>query len=78
MRQKGRLAAKSVLNCGPNKDSITNAIQCAVDRAYKKANEKIENPYGSGDASSLIIEMIKSLDGSIMKTFYDIKSGDAV
>ena len=71
MRQKGRLAAKSVLNCEPNKDSITNSIQCAVDRAYKKSDEKIVNPYGSGDASSQVIEMIKSLDGCIMKTFFD-------
>jgi UDP-hydrolysing UDP-N-acetyl-D-glucosamine 2-epimerase len=78
MRQKGRLAAKSVLNCEPNKNSIINAMQVAVDKAYKKTDEKIENPYGSGDASSQVIEMIKSLDGSTMKTFYDIRSGGAV
>lgn len=78
MRQKGRLAAKSVLNCEPNKESIINAMQCAIDKSYKKADEKIENPYGSGDASSQVIEMIKTLDGSVMKKFYDIKSGDSV
>ena len=76
MRQKGRLAAKSVLHCEADKASITSAISNAVNRSYKTVGEKIINPYGAGDASGKVIDMIKSLDSTSIKTFYDITSGD--
>lgn len=73
VRQKGRLAAKSVLNCSANKESIIEAIESAVSRTYKNANEKIHNPYGSGNASAQAIKMLKNLDFEPTKSFYDIK-----
>ena len=73
VRQKGRLAAKSVLNCPARKESIIEAIESAVSRSYKSANEKIHNPYGSGNASAKAIEMLKNLDFEPTKSFYDIK-----
>ena len=73
VRQKGRLAAKSVLNCPARKESIIEAIESAVSRSYKSANEKIHNPYGSGNASAKAIEMLKNLDFESTKSFYDIK-----
>ncbi|KFB98276.1 UDP-N-acetylglucosamine 2-epimerase [Trabulsiella guamensis ATCC 49490] len=72
-RQKGRLAAKSVLNCDATKQSIAETLKIAVSRSYKKSDEKIVNPYGQGDASSRIIEMIKTMQFIPGKTFYDIK-----
>ena len=72
-RQKGRLAARSVLNCDATQESITQALNTAIARSYKDRDEKIANPYGQGDASSKIIEMIKSLHFVPGKTFYDIK-----
>lgn len=72
-RQKGRLAALSVLNCAATKESITQALHVAVSRSYKSCDEDIVNPYGQGDASSKIIEMIKSMHFVPGKTFYDIK-----
>ncbi len=45
-RQKGRLAAKSVLNTTATKESISNAIGLAVSRKYKAEDENIANPYG--------------------------------
>lgn len=74
MRQKGRLTARSVLHCDANKDSICKAINNAILRTYKTDNEKIVNPYGAGDASTKVINMIKSLDTDLIKTFHDIKS----
>lgn len=74
IRQQGRLAAKSVLNCSPTVDSILEAITLAVSRNYKKQNEKILNPYGQGNASSKVIKMIKSFDFSRMKVFYDLEN----
>ncbi|AZL83697.1 UDP-N-acetylglucosamine 2-epimerase (hydrolyzing) [Aliivibrio salmonicida] len=75
-RQKGRLAAKSVLNVEPNQQSISDAIQVAIDRTYKLADEKIHNPYGQGDTSGKVIEMIKSLQFTPSKAFYDITIND--
>ncbi|MCE0558560.1 UDP-N-acetylglucosamine 2-epimerase [Motilimonas sp. E26] len=75
-RQKGRLAAKSVLNAEPNKRAISAAISVAISRTYKHDNEKVPNPYGQGDTSSQVIEMIKSLEFKPSKTFYDINFND--
>lgn len=75
-RQKGRLAAKSVLNVEPEQQSISDAIQVAIDRTYKLVDEKIYNPYGQGDTSGKVIEMIKSLQFTPSKTFYDITFND--
>jgi len=78
MRQHGRLSAKSVLHCHPDKEPITSAISDALNRSYKEKGETIVNPYGCGDASGKIISMIKSLPTTPIKTFYDIKRGDTL
>ena len=72
-RQKGRPAAKSVLNCPATSQSIVETIRIALTRSYKGPNERITNPYGQGNASSKIIEMIKSMNFERSKIFYDIK-----
>ncbi|MEZ8943701.1 UDP-N-acetylglucosamine 2-epimerase [Vibrio sp. 10N.247.311.12] len=71
-RQKGRLAAKSVLNAVATKESISNAISLAVSRRYKTDCEVIENPYGQGDSSKQAIEMIKGLSFEPCKAFFDV------
>lgn len=71
VRQQGRLAAKSVLHCSATADGIFKAVRLAVSRKYKDENEKIINPYGQGDASFNVIEMIKSFDFSRTKVFHD-------
>lgn len=72
-RQKGRLAAKSVIDCVAKKQSIIDAIKIAISRSYKESSEAIINPYGQGDASSKVIKMIKSMKFGKNKIFYDIK-----
>ncbi|ERM59189.1 UDP-N-acetylglucosamine 2-epimerase [Vibrio cyclitrophicus] len=71
-RQKGRLAAKSVLDTSATKESIGTAIKLAVDRKYKVKGEMIENPYGQGDSSKQVIEMIKGLRFDPCKAFFDV------
>ena len=73
MRQKGRLAAKSVLHCDADTASIQKAISTALKREYKLADEKIHNPYGQGDASRQVIQLLKSLSFNAVKTFHDVK-----
>lgn len=71
-RQKGRLAAKSVLHCESNRADIERAIRSANEREYKETAEEIENPYGQGNTSEKVIEMIKTLDFNPCKTFHDL------
>ncbi|EAS44630.1 UDP-N-acetylglucosamine 2-epimerase [Photobacterium profundum] len=75
-RQKGRLAAKSVLNTQPTQTSMADAIKVAVTRNYKQRDEQIHNPYGQGDSSAKVIEMIKSLNFEPSKAFYDLTFDD--
>ena len=72
IRQKGRMSAKSVLNCDATLKNISETIQLAISRKYKNEGEKIINPYGQGDASQKVIEMIKSFDFSTMKIFHNL------
>ena len=76
MRQKGRLAAKSVIHCAPSKSDIVHAIQIGIDKKYKIKDEKICNPYGQGDASGQIITLLKDIQESTFKSFYDLNVGD--
>lgn len=73
VRQKGRLAAKSVIDAAANTDDIVKAINSAVRRDYLVDDEVVINPYGQGDSSSQVIDMIRTLQFESCKTFYDIK-----
>lgn len=57
-RQKGRLAAMSVLHTGYKAEEIRDAIQQAFD--YDCSN--IENPYGEGNSASQIVAILNSFD----------------
>lgn len=71
-RQKGRLAARSVLNADATKVSISKTINLALSRKYKADGEDIVNPYGQGDSSKQVIEMIKGLRFEPCKSFFDV------
>lgn len=73
VRQKGRLAAKSVLDTEPTKSSICDAIDSAIIKDYKVVGEAIINPYGQGSASEQLIKMIKDMKFNPCKQFFDIK-----
>ncbi len=72
LRQKGRLAAKSVLHSSADKYSIQSTIQSAITQSYKIDGEVIANPYGQGNSSTQVIEMIKTLKFNPCKTFFDL------
>ena len=68
-RQKGRIAADSVLHCGTSTDEIFSLIQSL--RSYSCV--KINNPYGDGKAADRILDVIKSSENiSLKKQFYNI------
>jgi len=71
-RQKGRIKAKSVIDCEPNKQSILEAF----NKVYKNNFSNIINPYGNGGASQKIKKIIKEiiLKDILKKSFYDLKT----
>lgn len=76
MRQKGRLAATSVLHCDATTLDIHAALEVAFGRSYKVADAQIHNPYGQGNASQQVISMLKNLKFTSVKSFYDVKVSD--
>ncbi|PPB58004.1 UDP-N-acetylglucosamine 2-epimerase (hydrolyzing) [Campylobacter hyointestinalis subsp. hyointestinalis] len=73
-RQKGRIKADSIIDCEPNKSSIQKAINKAYTKEFKSVLENTINPYGDGNASIKIIEVLKkvNLDNILKKKFWDI------
>lgn len=73
-RQKGRIRAKSVIDCEPELSSIQNALQLAFDPQFIKDIQQQDNPYGSGNSSDIILEEIKKIDPAtiIKKSFFDL------
>lgn len=67
-RQQGRLAAPSVLHCS----ATESAIEAAITKALNHPVTNNSNPYGQGDASGKVIQMIKQLQFNPVKTFYDL------
>lgn len=74
-RQKGRLQADSVINCEPTIVNITKSINLALSDEFVKKAKKTINPYGNGDTSNKVVEVIKDymLNDKIdlKKKFYD-------
>lgn len=75
-RQKGRIMAQSVICCTPDQKSITEAIAKARDPKFRSAIDTSKNPYGKGETSRQIADIIgKFLEGDqtdIKKKFYDL------
>ena len=75
-RQRGRLQARSVINCDPSRESITTALTKLYSREFQDDLSKTISPYGNGGASESIISTIKSvtLNDKLKKKFYDINN----
>lgn len=56
-RQRGRLAATSVLHCPPER----SAIACAIEQALAVDCSGVVNPYGDGHSVPRIVEVLRHL-----------------
>lgn len=76
-RQKGRIQADSIINCKPTFEEIEKAIKLALSEDLKEKTRKTINPYGDGNTSDRIIEVVSRflLEDKIdlKKKFYDIE-----
>jgi len=70
-RQKGRLMASSVINCQPRAEDIKEAIL----QAFALDCSNVINPYGTGDSSRQIVNVLKSFScyrSLLKKRFYEV------
>ena len=74
-RQKGRIKAKSIIDCSPNKKSIKYAIKKAYSNEFQNHLKNIKNPYGDGCSSQKIIKILNSIsiDDLLKKSFFNVK-----
>jgi len=73
-RQQGRMKAKSVIDCNPNKSSIKKAIDKLYSKNFQKSLNFVKNPYGIGNATKKILKIINDvkIPNVIKKEFYDL------
>lgn len=71
-RQKGRTRAESVIATGTEKSAIVNAINVALSDEHQEKVKKCVNPYGSGEISRKILNVLRAFDLQTPKRFYDV------
>ncbi len=79
-RQKGRLQAKSIINCEPVYEQVCEAIKTARSPEFIDEIRDVQNPYGDGNTSKKLVDILEKQfrDESInlKKKFYDINYND--
>ena len=76
-RQKGRIKAKSVIDCKPKKEEIKKAFEKLYSKEFQKMLKNVKNLYEEdGYPSKKIVEVLKKSDlkNILKKRFYDIRA----
>ena len=73
-RQRGRLKAESVIDCSPDRQSITAALQRFYTSTFQSTLKAVRNPYGEGGASEKIVRVLQSypVESILKKSFHDL------
>jgi UDP-hydrolysing UDP-N-acetyl-D-glucosamine 2-epimerase len=72
-RQKGRIKAKSIIDCKGTEEDIKRALDIIYDKNFRENLQNIDNPYGDGNSAVRIKEILKTYKiNSIEKSFYKI------
>lgn len=73
-RQRGRLRASSVIHCEANNHEIAESLTTLFSTPFKERLASVVNPYGTGGASSRIVEVLASfpLVNVLKKKFYNL------
>ena len=75
-RQKGRMMAESVIQCDPEQDQITLAIQKGMTPEFQKTAKNIKSPFGDGTTSNQIVQIVldylRHKNETNEKHFFDI------
>ena len=75
-RQKGRVAANSVINCGITREEIKEGLNKIFSKENINISQRKVNPYQLDDTSRYILKVLREypLDTVIQKKFYNTKS----
>lgn len=75
-RQKGRIQAKSIINVKVDENEINEAFIKVSSKELNSDPEFFFNPYGDGNTTEKIIEILQSVDIKKFRTkkFYDLKN----
>lgn len=74
-RQMGRTKGKNVVDVGYDRSEISEGIRTGTSVGFKRSLSDMLNPYGDGDASKRIVEIIKTTDNYselVKKRFTDL------
>ncbi len=73
-RQKGRIKATSIINCGSSYKEIQKGLEQLLSAPFKKKLSRVKNPYGKGGTAEKIFNIINNevLDGLLKKEFFDL------
>ena len=74
-RQKGRVRANSTIDVSVNKADLTSALAEVYTPEFMVSLKHIVNPYGRGNSSEKVVQTLKTVELSSLKTkqFYDVK-----
>ncbi|WP_413522595.1 UDP-N-acetylglucosamine 2-epimerase [Photobacterium phosphoreum] len=77
-RQKGRVRANSTVDVDANAEKIEMALKKIYTPEFKTILEETTNPYGQGNSSHKVVEVLKHIDLTTLKTkhFYDIPTAN--
>ena len=75
-RQRGRVAAHSVYNCAPDKNSILKGLDYILSDEFRNLARTVRNPYEKENTAEEIFKVIRNypLEGLGQKLFYDKKN----
>lgn len=73
-RQRGRLKAASVIDCGPERQAIAAALQQLYSPAFQSMLSTVRSPYGEGGASEKIVQVLRNspFESLLKKSFHDL------
>jgi len=73
-REKGRLRADNIIDCGLTSEDITNALEKALSSEFISSLKHMINPYEKEGTSRIIKNIIKKYDpkNKLKKVFYDL------
>jgi GDP/UDP-N,N'-diacetylbacillosamine 2-epimerase (hydrolysing) len=73
-RQKGRVRARSVIDCGPSVDAISNALAKCRSAEFRESLRDMANPYEKKGTAGQVLKILKETDLSniVKKEFYDL------
>ncbi len=73
-RQRGRICGQNVIHTPCERDAIASAIETAISEEFRASLCGLENPYGKGNASKIIVSRLKKVElgkDLLLKRFWD-------